>query len=64
MHPQKLFWFAVGRSRRIFEVSAPSAYAAKNIIARFIADQKNGYGWNTEYRMLPNCPVRRPRRIN
>lgn len=63
MSPQKQFWFAVGRSRKTFEVSAPSAYAAKNIMSKFIADPKNGLGWNTQFERLAACPVKRPRKL-
>lgn len=64
MSPQKQFWFAVGRSRKTFEVLAPSAYAAKNIMSKFIADPKNGLGWNTQFERLDTCPVKRPRKLN
>lgn len=64
MSPQKQFWFAVGRSRKTFEVTAPSAYAAKNIMVNFIADPKNGLGWNTQFERLDSCPVKRPRKLN
>ncbi|RVT75649.1 hypothetical protein EM858_14475 [Agrobacterium sp. CNPSo 2736] len=63
MSPQKQFWFAVGRSQKVFEVTAPSAYAAKSIMSKFIADPKNGYGWNTQFELLPACPVRKPKKL-
>ncbi|SDJ25669.1 hypothetical protein SAMN05428983_0851 [Agrobacterium fabrum] len=64
MSPQKQFWFAVGRSRKTFEVIAPSLYAAKSTMSKFIADPKNGYGWNTQFERLPACQVRKPKRIS
>lgn len=64
MSPQKQFWFAVGSSRKTFEVTASSLYAAKSIMSKFIADPKNGLGWNTQFERLDTCPVKRPRKLN